>query len=173
MTGPVQDAGALGPVRAELLRTARAEGEAQLARAREEAAAAVREARAAAEEILAAARRRGAADGAAAAAAELAGARRAARHLLLTARRDAYDQLCDCVVQQVRDLRRSTDYPRLRRRLEARARALLGPGASLTEPSGGGVLALAPGRRVDLTLEAVAARALDRLGPEAEDLWTP
>ena len=45
--------------------------------------------------------------------------------------------------------------------------------AEVTEHSEGGVVARAPGRRVDLSLPALADRALDRLGGEVRALWEP
>ncbi|NIL53938.1 hypothetical protein HBK87_25785 [Streptomyces sp. 2BBP-J2] len=56
-------------------------------------------------------------------------------------------------------------------RLGHRARVLLGPGAEVTGHPEGGVLARAPGRRADLSLPALAERALDRLGGEVRTLW--
>ena len=64
-------------------------------------------------------------------------------------------------------------YDRLRVRLAAQARQLAGPGAVVTEAPEGGVVAVAAGRRWDLSLPALAERAVDALGPEVERLWTP
>ncbi|MFE3644161.1 hypothetical protein ACFXOM_24710, partial [Streptomyces sp. NPDC059169] len=50
---------------------------------------------------------------------------------------------------------------------------LLGPDAVITDCAGGGVLAEAPGRRVDLSLATLADRALERNGAEVELLWAP
>ena len=72
-----------------------------------------------------------------------------------------------------RILRRTDDYAALRERLERLARALLGPDAEVTGHPEGGVVARAPGRRVDLSLPALADRALDRLGGEVRALWEP
>ncbi|TXS79193.1 hypothetical protein EAO69_05665 [Streptomyces sp. me109] len=53
------------------------------------------------------------------------------------------------------------------------ARELVGPQARVTAASGGGVTAEVPGRRVVLAADALADRALDRLGVLAETLWEP
>ena len=53
------------------------------------------------------------------------------------------------------------------------ARAELGAAAVVREHPDGGVVAQAPGRRVDLRLATLAERAVDTLGPEVEPLWAP
>lgn len=50
---------------------------------------------------------------------------------------------------------------------------LLGAGAEVTEHADGGVVAQVPGRRVDLSLTALADRALDGMGAEVRSLWEP
>ncbi|MDF3149695.1 hypothetical protein, partial [Streptomyces sp. T21Q-yed] len=100
-------------------------------------------------------------------------ARREARSRALTARRTSYEELRREAAERVRELRRNDDYPSLRERLEHRARVLLGPAAETTEQADGGVVVQAPGRRVDLSLTALADRALDRMGGEARSLWEP
>jgi len=170
---PEQVTAALEPLRAELLRAAQADAAALLDRAERQAAAVTEAARAEAETILAEARSQGEADGAKAAAAALARARRTARSRELAVRREAYEELRRRATEAVLVLRHSPDYPAALDRLGRRARQLLGPGADITEDPGGGVLARAPGRRADLTLDASATRALDGLGAEAETLWTP
>jgi hypothetical protein len=82
-----------------------------------------------------------------------------------------YEELRRRVTEGV--LHAPADRAALRSLLEARARAVLGPGASVTAAADGGVLAKAPGLRVDLTLTSLAERALERAGPEAETLWAP
>ncbi|WP_405682215.1 hypothetical protein [Streptomyces sp. NBC_00057] len=164
---------ALATVRAELLRSARADAETLLAQAARDDELVLDRARTEAEEIVEQARREGAAEGAAAGAAGLLRARRSARSRELAVRREAYEELCRQVTERVRALRHTTDYPGVRDRLERRARQLLGPDATVTEQPGGGVVAHAAGRRADFTLDALAARALDRLGADTEALWTP
>lgn len=164
---------ALDPVRAELLRAAHADAEAVLARAEREAAALLDRAHAEARAMLDEARRQGEADGAAAARDLLVRARREARSRTLAARREAYGALRRETAERVGELRGTPDYPGLRERLERRARVLLGPGTEVTEAPGGGVVARAPGRRVDLSLTALAHHALDRMGGEVRSLWEP
>jgi len=174
MTAPsAGQAEALAPVRAELLRSARADAEALLTQTARDAEAVLDRARTEADEIVEQARREGTAEGAAAGAAGLLRARRSARAREQAVRREAYEELRRQVTERVRALRHTADYPHVRDRLERRARQLLGPDATIAEQSGGGVVAHAAGRRADLTLDALAARALDRLGADTEALWTP
>ncbi|MFI8089507.1 hypothetical protein ACIF9R_14490 [Streptomyces sp. NPDC086080] len=168
---PDRTADPLHPVRAELLRAARADAEALLARTEQETDALLEQARAEARAVLDEARRQGGTDGADAARDLLVRARREARSRTLAARREAYDDLRREAGEQLRALRRSEGYAELRERLEHRARDLLGPGAEVTGHPEGGVLARAPGRRVDLSLPTLAGRALDRLGGEVRTLW--
>ncbi|WNZ06584.1 hypothetical protein [Streptomyces sp. 11x1] len=172
-TTPGRTADALDPVRAEMLRAARTDAEALSARAATEAAAVLDGAGAGAAAVLDEARRQGEADGATAARDLLLRARREARSRILSARREAYDDLRRAIADRVGELRRTDDYADLRGRLERLARALLGPDAEVTEHPEGGVVARAPGRRVDLSLTALADRALDRLGGEVRVLWEP
>jgi vacuolar-type H+-ATPase subunit E/Vma4 len=162
---------ALAPVRAELLRAARADAEELLARADDEAAGLLRQARADALAVREQARRQGEADGAAASRDLRTRARREARHRVLGARREAYEELCRRATERVRALRRSADYPMAVEALAGRARGLLGPGAEVVPQPDGGVVARTAGKRVDLTLDALAARALDGIGAEIESLW--
>jgi vacuolar-type H+-ATPase subunit E/Vma4 len=164
---------ALVPVREFLLAQARAEAERTRSEAAAEAAAVLARARDQAAAILAEARARGESDGAAVAAAELARARRQARGLPLAARRQAYEALRQRARAAVRKLHEDPGYPRLRRRLARLAREQAGPHAVVSEPPEGGVVAEAPGRRVDCSLEELASRAVDALGAEVEGLWAP
>ncbi|MDW8806477.1 hypothetical protein P1P68_17190 [Streptomyces scabiei] len=170
---PGSTADALDPVRAELLSAAHADAEALSARAATDAAAVLDRARDEAAAILDEARRQGEADGAAASRDLLRAARREARARVLSARREAYGDLRRAIAVRTGELRRTDDYAELRERLEGLARALLGPGAEVTEHPEGGVVARAPGRRLDLSLTALADRALDRLGGEVRVLWEP
>ncbi|MCX5062720.1 hypothetical protein OG895_35215 [Streptomyces sp. NBC_00201] len=164
-TPPPAGAGtALDPVRAQLLRAARAEADALLAAADDEAQAAA---------ILAEARRLGEADAAAARDAARARSRRAARARELVTRRECWEELGRRVERGVGDLRRTDSYPGLRVRLTAYVRDALGPDARITEALGGGVVGEAAGRRLDCSLAAFARRALERTGTEAEELWAP
>ncbi|MFJ6486498.1 MULTISPECIES: hypothetical protein [unclassified Streptomyces] len=161
----------LEPARAELLRVAHEAADSLLAEAAEDARRTLASGSDKAAATLERARRQGRADGAAFAAGEVVRARRRAYALELQARKEVYEDLRRRVIDGV--LHAPTDHAALRARLEARARDLLGPGASVTAVADGGVLAEAPGRRVDLTLTSLAERALERAGPEAETLWAP
>jgi hypothetical protein len=88
-------------------------------------------------------------------------------------RAEAYAELRRRSVERARDLRNSAEYNDVLDRLGQRARRLLGPDAEIAEDPDGGVVARAAGRRVDLTLDALVARALDRFGAEAQKLWSP
>ncbi|MCQ4042732.1 hypothetical protein ACFOSC_10450 [Streptantibioticus rubrisoli] len=174
MTAPgTKRSAALEPVRDALLRAARKDAETVLAEARRAAAAVLDEARARATAILDEARRQGTADGLADGAALRVRARRTVRARELAAQRAAYDDLREQATQGVRRLRAESEYPCVRDELVAQARRLLGDDISVTEHPDGGVVATAPGRRVDLTLDALAGRALERLGSEVEVLWAP
>ncbi|MGW2928693.1 hypothetical protein ACWC8S_27860, partial [Streptomyces fungicidicus] len=121
--------------------------------------------------VLDEAHRQGEADGADAARDLLVRARRKARARTLAARRESYAELRREVTARVRALRRTDGYADLLERLDHRARALLGPDAEVTEHPEGGVVARAPGKGADLSLPALAGRALDRLGGEVRTLW--
>ncbi|MEV7687484.1 hypothetical protein [Streptomyces bungoensis] len=168
MTAPTD---ALDPVRAELLRTARASADVVLERARADAEKVLGEARGAAEAVLARARELGAADGADAAGRERTRAVQDAWAVELAARAEVYAELRARIREGVRRALAEGAVPR--DRLAAAARALLGPQARLTRAAGGGVTAEVPGRRVDLSADALADRALDGLGARAETLWEP
>lgn len=161
----------LEPLRASLLAQAHAEAGALLDAARREADGLRAEARAEAEALLRQATAEREEASAAARARSLLAARREARATVLRARRDAYEELHAAVLAAAADLRAGPDYPRLRERLAATARERLGPGAELTEPAGGGVVARAGERLVDCSLPAMAERCLAGLGPDLEELW--
>ncbi|MFH8387206.1 hypothetical protein ACH4E7_40910 [Kitasatospora sp. NPDC018058] len=169
MTGRAGGTDALAPVRAELLRAARADAEQALAEARHDAERALAAARAEAAAVLYWAVQAGTEEGEAVAAAENAQAARAARARELAAQGEAYTELCRRVAERVRE--RYESEPGTAERLARRARYLLGPDARITAHPDGGLLATAPGRLVDLGTPALVRRALDRLGPEAGTLW--
>ncbi|HZD01969.1 MAG TPA: hypothetical protein VFA46_17785 [Actinomycetes bacterium] len=168
-TSPADDA--LAPVRGFLLARARAEADRLRVEATTQADALLAEARQHAAGILDAAREQGERDGEQVAAAVQAQARRRARSLLLAAQRQAYQALRQRGRAAARALRKERDYPALRERLARTARQLVGPDAAVTEAPGGGVVAQAPGRRVDCALGTLADRAVDALGVEVEGLW--
>ncbi len=171
--GPDRVEAELEPVRAALLAAARADAAAVLAAADEDEAATMAAARAQVADLAGAARREGAADATAMLAADRARGRREARRIELSARQEVWDQLRSRARAAVTALRDDPGYGRLRDRLAARARELAGPDAVISEPPEGGVVAVSAGRRWDLSLPALAERAVGALGPEVEQLWTP
>lgn len=173
MSGALATPDALAQVRAFLLARARAEADRVRAEAAAEADAALAQAREQAAAILDAAREQGKRDGAQLTAAAQAQARRRARGLLLAAQRRAYQALRQRGRAAAAALHEQPDYPVLHERLARLARQLAGPDAVVAEAPGGGVLARAPGRRVDCSLDALADRAVDALGGEVEGLWAP
>lgn len=100
-------------------------------------------------------------------------ARAEAHGAVLRARDEARGRLADATREAAVALRHDPRYPDLLDRLELLAVDQLGTSAVVhrdPEPSGG-VIAEASGRRVDYSLEALAARALDVLGDEIAELW--
>jgi vacuolar-type H+-ATPase subunit E/Vma4 len=172
-TTPRHAGDALEPVRAWLVATAHAEAGQVRAAAADHGEHLLARARAEAEAILTEARRQGAAEGAALAAAERARQRRRARGLVLEAERQAYETLGERSRAAVRALREDPGYPALRQRLTRLALAAAGPGAVVGEHPDGGVVAQAPGVRVDCSLDRLVARAVEALGGEVVGLWTP
>lgn len=174
MTAPTREmTAALAPLREALLRRAEADAGRTLAQARRAAAEIVGAAELQAAESAEQARARGAAEAAEVLAAERARTRRAVRSAELAARAAAYERLRAEVVAAVRGVRTERDYPRLRERLAAEARRLLGQDAEITDAPNGGVYGRVAGARVDRTLDAVAERAVSALGPEFDGMWGP
>ncbi|MFI0789879.1 hypothetical protein ACH4Q6_30275 [Streptomyces lydicus] len=168
---PPVPADPLAPVRAAVLHTAREDARQLVADARRDAAATLSGAHSQAEGLLLQARLQGESEGSRAAAASVSRARRETRSDLLKAKAQACDDLHRRVVELVRRCRREAPYPAVRDRLAERAHRTLGPGATVTEHPHGGVVGTAPGRTTDLSLDALAARALDRAGAGIESLW--
>ena len=165
--------GALEPVRAWLLAAAHVEAERLVTEADADAERLLAGARAEADAILAEARAQGTAEGSALAAAEQARARRLARRLILESERRAYEELRARSRATVRALHQDPGYPALRERLTRLALAAAGPGARVSQHPDGGVIAEAPGIRVDCTLDGLAERAVAALGGEVAELWAP
>ncbi len=163
---------ALDPVRTRLIERAQRDADAVVAAARTEAAAVIAQAEWKAREILDEARTLGEADAVVHSAASRVNARREARAVELAAEREVYQAVCDGVERGICALRDSPDYPAIRAALERRARAALGPDVEITHHTRGGVVGAVPGRRADLTLPAIAARAVEELSGEAALLWT-
>jgi len=100
-------------------------------------------------------------------------ARRQERAILLAAQREAYERLRAESRTAVRGLRGDPSYPELLERLTVAARERLGPGTVVREHPGGGVVAEVGSRRLSLTLDGAAERAVEGLGREVERLWAP
>jgi hypothetical protein len=163
---------ALAPVRAALLDRARAEAEATVRTAQDEAHRTLAEGAAQARALVEQARREGAADAEAALAAERSRTRRRCRGLVLRAQQAAYDALRTTTQEQVATLRDDPEWPAMRARLVARGRHLLGPDAELADAPDG-VVARAGARSVELTLSSLAEDRLGGLGSALEQLWVP
>ncbi|MFD0515745.1 hypothetical protein ACFQ0Q_46080 [Streptomyces aureus] len=131
MTVPVD---ALDPVRAELLRAARASADAVRDRARADADETLRAARATAEQVLARARDLGTAEGAADAERERVRAVQDAWGAELVVRAEIYAELRNAVREGVRRALAEGAIPQAR--LAEAARAVLGTGAQVTATGG-------------------------------------
>lgn len=169
-TARVRDA--LAPLHSELLRRAEADADRTLAEAEAEARDVVERAEREARGILDDARTAGAAEATTARAAERARTRRVHQSAILAAQRNAYEQLGSRATEAVGRLRDEPGYPALRMRLAARATDILGADAVVTEDPAGGIVAEVAGRRLDLTLTAFAARALERVEVGVDGLWS-
>jgi vacuolar-type H+-ATPase subunit E/Vma4 len=156
-----------------LLDRARMDADAALTGADTEAAAMLAAARARAAQLVTEARAEGERDAAAVGARLRARAQREARAAVLHAQAAAYAELRRRSRAAVRALREDPAYPELLAALRARARAQLGAAATVREHPDGGVVAEAPGRRLDAGLDALADAALDGLGAEVQELWAP
>ncbi|GAA1469452.1 hypothetical protein [Microbacterium thalassium] len=99
-------------------------------------------------------------------------ARRGASGQVLARREAARQQLRDAVMRAARGLAHDERYPDMRRRLEARGRALLGPDAVVTEHPAGGVVVEAGSRRLDLSLPALAEETWERMPEEMRGVWS-
>jgi len=164
---------ALAPVRAYLLRGARAEADRILAGARAQAAAMVCQARRDAAEAAGQARARGRAETVPLAAAERRRGREQARSIVLGAQRAAHEELRAQVLAAAAGLRDEPGYERLLARLTAMAERAAGPGAAVTADPAGGVVAQSARTVVDCSLPRLAGLAVDALGDQVGELWTP
>ena len=163
---------ALAPVRAHLLRSALDQAALIRADARRAAADITAQARRDAEAVVARAQSAGQAEAALLSAAELSRAHHEARSLLLGVQREAADALRDQVHAAVATLPHEPGYDQLAHGLTRLARTTAGPGAMVTPDPSGGVVARAPGIRVDCSLTRLADLAVEALG-RMRDLWTP
>jgi len=164
---------ALAPVREYLLRGAEAEAGRILAEARAEADSILRQARSGATDVVGRARAQGEADAAAAAAAERSRGRDRARSIMLGAQTDAYRDLRAQVLAAAGRLQTEPGYRGLLSRLVTMATRAAGPGAAVTVQPEGGVVARSRVIVVDCTLPRLAGLAVDELGDQVRELWTP
>jgi vacuolar-type H+-ATPase subunit E/Vma4 len=169
--GPISQLDALAPVRAALLERARADAARTLARAQRDADALLEGARAEADALLDAARSRGAEEAAAVLAAERSRTRRTTLTAELEVRREAYDELRERTAARLRERCAGPDGRVLTARMAERVRAALGPDAVIVPAPGGGVRGHVAGRFADCSVDALAERAVEALGPEVEALW--
>ncbi|HEY1346342.1 MAG TPA: hypothetical protein VGF54_15250 [Streptosporangiaceae bacterium] len=164
---------ALAPVRAALLRRAREEAAGITARARRQADDALAQARGDAAAQLASAREAGRAQALPLAAALRSQGRRGAQAAVLSAQREAYEELRAQVRASLASLCGGPEYGLLVKRLREDAARAAGPGATVTEAPGGGVIARGPGIVVDCSLPRLADAAVDALGGQVTQLWAP
>lgn len=166
-------AAALVSVRADMLRAARTDAERIVAQARVQAAAVVQDARRRADQAVELAEAHGRADGSLAAAVERSRGRELARSVVLGAQREAREELRNQVLGAVSGLRNEPGYGQLLTRLAAMAAQAAGPDATVTVQPAGGVVARSRGVVVDCTLPRLADLAVDALGDQVGELWTP
>jgi vacuolar-type H+-ATPase subunit E/Vma4 len=164
---------ALAPVRAYLLREAEAEASRILAEAHAQADSIVLQARSGAAEKVGRARAQGEADAAPAAAAERSRGRDQARSIMLGAQAEAYQDLRAQVLAAAGGLQTEPGYQGLLSRLVTMATRAAGPGAVVTVQLEGGVVARSRDIVVDCTLPKLAGQAVDQLGDQVRELWTP
>lgn len=156
-----------------LIEDARAHAATRLARAGAEAGAVVAQARRDAEALVERARAEGAAEADRETGLQRLEARRAARRLGLEAAQAAYRRLHRSALEALQGRRGEAPYAGLLDRLEAAARAQLGPDARIVrDPPAGGVIAEAGGRRVDYSLPALVERAITAVGADVGEAWT-
>ncbi|MHB1009675.1 MAG: hypothetical protein ACYC1E_10655 [Propionibacteriaceae bacterium] len=174
MTGlPKGAEDALTPVREALLAAAEARAEQLRDDAAQRAAAIVASAQEEAVRITSAAASQGEASARSDAALRSARVRRHAQEVVLAQQAALRRELQKQVREAALSVRDDPRYPFLLASLTDRCRAVLGADASVSEDPSGGVVGRAGSRRLDLSLPALAARALDSMGPEVSRLWTP
>ena len=96
-----------------------------------------------------------------------------ARSIVLGAQREAYEELCARVLAAAGGMRDEPGYRRLLSRLLTMATRAAGPDAAAAVQPEGGVVARSRGIVVDCTLPRLAGVAVDELGDQVRELWTP
>ncbi len=164
---------ALAPVRAAMLHSASAESGQIVADARSAADAVLEQARGDAASMISKAREEGRAQAAPLARAEIGRGHREARAATLRAQSLARDEVERRIESAITGLRDEPGYREWRDRLAELALRAAGPGATVSEHPGGGVVARAPGVLVDCSLPRLAQRAIAALGPRIRELGAP
>ena len=92
---------------------------------------------------------------------------------MLGTQRQACEDLRARVLAAADGLRDEPGYERLLAGLSALAARAAGPGATVTAHPAGGVVARSDRAVVDCSLPRLASLAVDALGDEVRELWTP
>lgn len=171
MTSREETAAALQPTIAALLHAAETDAAVILAAIDADSNRRLVRAKGEADRRLAQARSEGEREARAVLDAELRQAQGEARRLLLRAKREEYEELDRRVRAVAQDMRTDPSYGRLLDGLMAAARERLGPEATVIEAPSGGVIGELGARRIDLSLEALATRALAACPEVAGTLW--
>ncbi len=161
----------LRPTRDELLAAARQTAAAVLAAADQDAQARRTKAEREAAHRLTAAREQGAHDAGTALERTRKQGERRARQVLLAAQREVYEELRCRVLERAQELRNEPGYPGLIAALTSLAKARLGEQAIVVEHPTGGIIADGKGRHIDLSLNALAERALAACPAQVGSLW--
>jgi vacuolar-type H+-ATPase subunit E/Vma4 len=163
----------LDAVRAALIADARTDASSLLAAADHDADNSMARSHEEAAQLREAARTEGAREAAERVARLHATTRREAREVVLTARRQALDDLRERARTAARALALEDQYGELRERLRSLAVFQLGPDAEILDDPDGepGVVARDGHRRVDYRLVTLADRAVDALGADVATLW--
>jgi len=170
---PARADAALEPVRQRLRRDAEERAARLRSVARGQAAAIIQQAHRDAAAVMTQAAARAAATAAPLTATELRHARDTARSAVLTAQREACDDLRARVRAAVASLPEEAGYDHLIHRISGLAQRAAGPGAQVATPPTGGVVAHSAGVVVDCSLGRLADIALAELGGVISELWTP
>ncbi|MEU7872111.1 hypothetical protein [Dactylosporangium sp. NPDC049140] len=156
---------ALEPVRRSIAAAADADAGRSLRAAEERAAATLAHARAEADRTVREARAAGAAEAKALAGGELARRSRQARTVVLSARRERYEEVRR---RALRLLQRAGLDPVLRRGIIG----ALGPDAHIAPAPGGGLVGTAADRTVDCSLGALVEHVMPVVAGQIEEVWT-
>jgi hypothetical protein len=160
---------ALRPVRAALFEAGRRDSAALLASARAAAAATTASAVAAADRVTAEARTRGRGDAEKYLAIQHSRGTAQARSVALRADRDGHDLLRSAARAAVDAQRSTVDSALARTVLVGILHAVLGAEATVQDCPDGGVIGVAGGRRLDLSLTSLTDRAFDEVLDELAD----